>query len=178
MTCSPQLLACVMSWLLINEHLIDWLIVGLPLTRAGRRTDIVKPGYPRTGVWRPSNTQIRGFIKSPRVCIAFLSHHSPGSLSFEAVFERQQQQPVISCTIFYVLSWFCWCVYVYYSYIVVPLHIECRVYDIVVSICRCFVWNWPRMIEFGKVRICMCYNVTCTSFPSLPFQSLELNIKG
>jgi len=43
---------------------VKWpLTVGLPSTRAGRRTDIIKPGF-----WRPSNPQTRGF-KKLRVCI-------------------------------------------------------------------------------------------------------------
>jgi len=51
------------------------LTVGLPSTRAGRRTDIIKPGYPGTRVWRPSNPQTRGFKKAPG--FAFPRCHSP-----------------------------------------------------------------------------------------------------
>ena len=34
-------------------------------TGRGRRTDIIKPGYPGTRVWRPSNPQTRGLKKPP-----------------------------------------------------------------------------------------------------------------
>ena len=40
------------------------LTVGSPSTRAGRRTDIIKPGYPETRVWRPSNPETQGFKKA------------------------------------------------------------------------------------------------------------------
>jgi len=53
------------------------LTVGLPSTRTG----IIKPGYPGTRVWRPSNPQTRGFKKASGFAFPGYRPHPFSSLS-------------------------------------------------------------------------------------------------